>query len=498
MIREFWKGLGAGARTGLVAAVVALVVGTAVVAWLLVRADYQVLFADLAPQDAASMTAELERQKVPFRLGAEGADGSVSILVDRKDVYRTRLKVMAKDLPLRGTVGFELFNNSDFGMTEFAQRINFQRALQGELTRTILALAEVRDVRVLLAMPEQGLFKQNRSKATASVTLTMRQGRGLAPAQVAGIQRLVSAAVPGIAIQDVTIVDQTGVALTRNAGEPDGDGGSARLDLKKDTEHYLARKADEVLARTLGAGEAIASVDVTLDMDRVQTTTEDVVAAPGHPQSGVVVRERETIREVNPPMGTQSSGDAAGTGAAGSSQREVEYAVGRRVEQVIGQPGSIRRIQVAVVVRKELDERRRDELKALVAASVGAVADRGDAVVIQGMPPAEVVAAASAAAEPDAGAWPSNATPAVALESASPAVSTPKARALGPLEPRVAASVLGVLALAALAFVLLRSRQRPAPKGVVRLLSEVERRAALNQVQSWMRGEAPRAAGDGR
>lgn len=114
-------------------------------------------------------------------------------------------------------------------MTEFAQKINYQRALQGELTRTIQSLSEVREVRVPLALPEQGLFKQATSKATASITLTMRQGLALRPEQVVGVQRLVAAAVPGMAMQDVTIVDSHGVALTRHeTGNAEGEAGGAR------------------------------------------------------------------------------------------------------------------------------------------------------------------------------------------------------------------------------------------------------------------------------
>ena len=139
MLREFFRTLDHRARWGLAAgAGVIAAVAIAAVAWLL-RTDYQVLFADLKPQDAAQMTAELDRQKITYRVSDDGS----AILVDAAVVHATRLKLMGKDMPLHGAAGFELFNNGDFGMTEFAQKINYQRALQGELTRTILALSEV-------------------------------------------------------------------------------------------------------------------------------------------------------------------------------------------------------------------------------------------------------------------------------------------------------------------------------------------------------------------
>lgn len=489
-MKAFWEKLGKLGRASLLAGAIFVLLATSLAGYWLLHADYQVLFAGLSPQDASAVTAELERQRVPYQLEEEGgAEGGTSILVDRKDVYRTRLKVMGKELPLHGAVGFELFNNSDFGMTEFAQRINYQRALQGELARTIMALSEVRDARVLLALPEQGLFKRDRAKPTASITLTLRSGKTLGGSQVNGIQRLVAASVPGIAAQDVTIVDQSGVALSRASGEADGGSGAGRLDLKRDTELYLTRKVSEVLDRTLGAGEALASVDVTLEMDRVQTTTEDVVPAQGalgRMPTGVVVRERETVRELGAPLTTQASAGAAPGPQSGSSQREVEYAVGKRVEQVVGQPGSIRRIQVVAVVKKALDAAQQEQLRKLVAASVGAVVERGDAVVVQ-----SIVALAVPASQRPASSEAEAPSDPVAprREHADPDRPATAAR-MGAIQ---VAAVLGAVAVA-LAVIVLGARRRRGGAGSA-TLSEPERKAALVQVQGWLRGGSQPGSG---
>ena len=381
MFKDFFETLSPRARLSLVAGTAVIVLGTAGLAAWLLRTDQQVLFADLKPQDAAMMVAELDRQKVPYQL----ADGGTTILVDGGAVHATRLKLMGKDMPLHGAAGFELFNNGDFGMTEFAQKINYQRALQGEITRTILSLAEVREARVHLALPEEGLFKRPNSKPKAAITLSLKAGQALRPDQVSGIQRLVAAAVPGVVAHDVTIVDQQGVALTRVASQDaEGDTGSARLDLKRDTEKLLARKATDVLERAFGAGQAVATVDVTLNMDQVRVTTEDVIGTPGNAgraPSGVVVREREVLRDVGSPL----AGQTEAAGRASNSQREVEYQVGRRVEQVVTQPGAVRRLHVAVVIRQPLDAQQLEHARALVTASVGGVADRGDTIVVQTM-----------------------------------------------------------------------------------------------------------------
>jgi flagellar M-ring protein FliF len=380
VLKEYWQSVGRRSRIGLSAGIVVIAVATAAIATWLMRTDYELLFGTLSQQDAAAMTAELDRMKVPYEVGADGA----SILVERSAVHQTRLKLMGKDIPLHGAVGFELFNNTDFGMTEFAQKINFQRAMQGEITRTIMSLAEVQSARVHLAFPEDALFKRDRSKAKASITLSLKNGKSLRPAQVTGIQRLVSAAVTGVSAEDVTIVDQQGVALTRSAPTDDVPETSTRLELKKEIEQHLSRKAHDVLERAFGPGRALASVDVELDMNQVRVTTEDVTGPkvkPGDPSTGVIVRERETVKD---DAGQGGARDGPG-GAAGSSHREIDYQVGRRVEQLVSHPGSIQRLQVLAVIKTQLDSAQRDQLKVLIGAAVGASQERGDTVVVQSM-----------------------------------------------------------------------------------------------------------------
>lgn len=490
----FWEKLGSAARAGLVVGALAIVAVTAMLGYWLMRTDYQVLFAELAPQDAAAMTAELDRLKTPYKLGEDGT----SILVDKDQVYKTRMKLMGKELPLRGAVGFELFNNSDFGMTEFAQKINYQRALQGEITRTILSLSQIKDARVILVMTEQGLFKQAASKAKASITLTMKQNQTLRPEQVSGIQRLVSSSVPGIGTHDVTILDQNGVALSRNgAGEADGEAGTGRLDLKKETENYLARKAGEVLERAFGPGLAMASVDVMLNAERAQITTEDLVvppARPGHAPTGVVVRERETLREGAPQEAKAFDGAVAAR--AGSSQREVEYAVGRRVEQIVSQPGSIKRLQAVAVVRRTLDPAQQEQVRKLLAAAVGASLERGDTVVVHTLDAAALPDGTAAQGAPEA----SSARPLHAPGAARPAAGQEAgSEKMGPqLEPWVALAFLLVLVMVAGGLLLLARRRtvRSAGRGNAPLTA-AQRSAALARVQAWMAADAAGTGGGG-
>jgi flagellar M-ring protein FliF len=466
---SWWLSLDQRARAGVLAGTVLIVLATGVAAWWLLRTEYAVLFTDLKPQDAGAMSAELEKLKVPYQV----ADGGATLLVDKAQVHTTRLKLMGKDLPLHGAVGMELFNNAEFGMTEFAQKINYQRALQGELTRTILSFDEIRDARVHLALPEQSLFKQATTRPKAAVTLTLRSGRSLRAEQVTGIQRLVAAAVPGLAAQEVTVVDNQGVALNRSS-ESDSAGAGGRLDLKRETENYLSRKAALVLERAFGPGQALASVDVTLNMDQVRVTTEDVIAAPegrtGVP-TGVLVKERESTRDNAASEAAESRGQRAS-----STQREVEYQAGRRVEQVVGQPGSVRRIHVVAVVREPLSAQRQEQVRDMLAAAVGASLERGDTVQVHSF------AAAAVAQE---------------QVSAPPQPTADGAGGAGPVAtPGIAGQLVGAFAVAAALVVVFLLVQWRASRGRARpavLLTDNERRVALRKVSTWL--EASPGAG---
>lgn len=481
-IQQFWERFDRSARAGLLLGALAIAGVSIALAVLLLRTDYQVLFADLAAPDAATITAELDKLKVPYRIGTDGN----TILVPAEQVHKTRLKLVGRELPLRGAVGFELFNTNEVGMTEFTQKVNYQRALQGELTRTILALDEVQSVRVHLVLADQGLFKKNARQAKASISLALKPGHTLDAAQIQGVQRLVSAAVPDIRAADVTVVDQHGIALTRRIADGAADeagGGTDGLDDKRALESYLQKKVTDVLDSTYGAGLAIASVDVTLGHAHSKVTTERVLGNGSRADgdggaTGVKVRERIT--------GARDGG-AEGDAHPATGSREADYQVGRRVEQVVSAAGGIARVNVAVVVRASQDQAQLDRLRDVVALAVGLDRQRGDAVSVYAMnqlakPLPETLAAPVAAQDG-----------APALTAVQPAVQPefgPAAARAGSGE-RVTVILLALAGLAALLgaglLVLTRQRRDSPP---LRQLSLEERRAVLSQVNAWL--DAPR------
>jgi flagellar M-ring protein FliF len=219
----------------IVSAGVALIATALLVVYFAVlRKPYAVVFSDLRASDAATIVAELDKKKTPYRL----QDGGATILVPKDLADATRLDISSEDLPLKGMVGFELFNKSDMGLTEFAQKINYQRALQGELARTIMTMDEVDTARVHLAMTEPTIFREDRIPPKASVTIVPRPGKVLTPAAVRGIQRLVAAAVPDLDVGNVVILDQRGEIMSGDAvAEPSA---SPEVQAKQAIEAYYA------------------------------------------------------------------------------------------------------------------------------------------------------------------------------------------------------------------------------------------------------------------
>jgi flagellar M-ring protein FliF len=174
--------------------------------WALMRTTYDPILTNIEPQDAADIVKVLDEQKIPYRLSDEGR----TVLVDSSVADKARIELVGSELPMRGQVGFELFNKSDMGLTEFDQKINYQRALQGELSRTILMLEGIKAVRVHLGLPEQSVFREEQFRPKASVTITLKPGAELTTKRVRGIQRLVSGAVPDMTPEAVAVLDGTG------------------------------------------------------------------------------------------------------------------------------------------------------------------------------------------------------------------------------------------------------------------------------------------------
>ena len=205
---------GIGRQTRLALAVFACIAAVLAAAYFfLLRADYVVLYTELRAADASAVVTELDRQGISYEL----RDGGATILVPDSEAANVRLAIAGSDLPLNGLVGFELFNESDLGLTDFTQKINYQRALQGEIARTIMMMDGIENARVHLVVPERSLFRGVRTESRAAVTVVARRGRLLDEARVAGIQRLVAASVPDLDLANVVVLDGVGRVISASA-----------------------------------------------------------------------------------------------------------------------------------------------------------------------------------------------------------------------------------------------------------------------------------------
>jgi flagellar M-ring protein FliF len=179
--------------------------------WFVLRTTYVPVLTSLPPEDAVDVVKVLDAKKIAYRL----ADAGTTILVPTDQADKARIELVGSELPMRGQVGFELFNQSDMGLTEFAQKINYQRALQGELARTLLMLDGIQSVRVHLGLAERSLFRDEQSRPKASVALVLKPGNALTESRVSGIQRLVAGAIPDLTPEAVAVLDETGKVVSR-------------------------------------------------------------------------------------------------------------------------------------------------------------------------------------------------------------------------------------------------------------------------------------------
>ncbi len=239
--------------------------------FLFFKPTYTVLFSKLRPADAAAIVGELDKKKIPFQLADDGA----TILVPERDAAGARVDVLGSDLPLKGGVGFELFNKSDMGLTEFAQKINYLRALQGELARTIMSIEGIETARVHLSMSEPTIFKSDRIPPKASVTITTGPGLSLTTGTVRGIQRMVAAAVPELDTTNVVILDDTGRIVSSDA--PEAVGGSPYLQQKAAIEAFETARIREQLQPALGPGQLSIAVWADFSTD----SGDDSATGPG-------------------------------------------------------------------------------------------------------------------------------------------------------------------------------------------------------------------------
>lgn len=359
------------------------------------KEDYQILFSNLTQEDSGQVITKLKEMKVPYKV-----EGNV-IYVPQKKVYELRLELASMGIPQGGLIGFEIFDKTNFGITEFVQRLNYIRAIQGELARTIKQLSEVETARVHIAMPERSIFTEKDQKPTASVVLKLKAGRSLSQAQVGGILHLVSSSVEGLKPNAVTILDSMGNLLSKPS-EADSITDGKLLEYQKFVDRTFEQKIQTMLEGIVGKGKAIVRVTTKLDFKKIETTEEKF-----DPDSATARTQQKTTESTS---GSSSGGipgvlsnqpGQGGSSASGGgqvlSQKQVEttnYEISRTMNRISQPGGEIKNISVAVLVdgtyKKEKDKtvyspRTEEEIKKyneVVKAAIGFNRERGDQVIV--------------------------------------------------------------------------------------------------------------------
>lgn len=318
--------------------------------------EMQVLFANLSQEDAGAIVEKLKETKVPYELGAGGG----SIFVPSAQVHDLRLQLAGQGIPRGGGIGFELFDRTTVGMSEFIQKLNYRRALQGELARTIAQMPEVERARVHLAVPERRLFSAERDRARASVVLSLRRSNGLSKSQVQGIVHLVASSVEGLQPQDVTVLDGHGRLLSDTSEDGPTRLSGSQLEYQRSLEKDIESRIQTMLERIVGTNKAVVRVSGVLDFRQVELTEERF------DPNGQVVRSEQRNQEkasgVNGIAGgvpgvssnvpaAQSTEPAQTSSTNNQSKSEtLNYEISRTVSRIVEPTGTIKKLSVAVLV----------------------------------------------------------------------------------------------------------------------------------------------------
>jgi len=354
-LRGVWGGLTQAQRLWILGAV-----GTACVLLLGLtlwgnRPDLATLYANLSPTDAGMIVEQLKTAGVAYRI----TDNGTRILVPASLVYETRIKLATAGLPQGGGVGFELFDRSSFGTTDFVQKLNYQRALQGELARTISQIREVQQARVHIVLPQPTLFTDREKPPSASVVLSLRPGARLTPEQVRAIVHLVSGSVEGLDLDRVAVIDSAGRILSQRSDRGPTAGTASQLEYQASLEADLQRRVQSMLEEVLGPGKATVRIAAQVEFSHGERTEERV-------DPNTVVRSEQRTTETAKGSSTQPAGvpgtasnvgtvatglrETSSTNQTAKEQESTQYEVGRVVERRTLVAGEVKRLSVAVLV----------------------------------------------------------------------------------------------------------------------------------------------------
>jgi flagellar M-ring protein FliF len=385
-----WKNLSKATKISIILISIGLITSLITFSVYSTKVTYAPLFYNLQPQDAAKIREKLISDKVSYKI----SDGGATILVPKEKVDDLRLSVYSDGTVLSSGKGYELFDQSNFGLTETESKVMYQRALEGELARTIQGFDEVEQARVHLVLPEESVFTKDTEKATASVTLKLKGTSTLTPEQVKAIISFVSGSVKNLPKENVEIVDSNLNLLSENLFDSTTSSGtlsaSKQQDMEKQFEGNIQGDVKKALEAVFGKDKVSVTVNADLDFDSKQISTIKY-------DNFKIERSQKIIKEsATDSTGSSSSGtspvdnnmqNTVGTGSANSSQSThdestVNYEIPQTQETVVKAPGEIKRMTVSVIIDGDLNADEKSSIKDIVAAATGYSETRGDVINI--------------------------------------------------------------------------------------------------------------------
>ncbi|MFA5032188.1 MAG: flagellar basal-body MS-ring/collar protein FliF [bacterium] len=375
---KFWSKLGILQKILFIGIIITAIASFMIVPTMKSKNEkFVTLYSELSLKEAGEITKNLKELSIPYKI----TDGGTKILVPELQVYESRLNLASKGIPKGGTVGYEIFDKNNLGTTAFVEEINYKRALEGELVRTIQSIEEVSSVRVHLVTPKERLFKEDQKSPSASVVLRLKSP--LAESQIKGIAHLIASSVEGLEAQNVTILDYSGELLHGGVGgEADNIAilSGNQLETKRDVERYLAQKAQALLEKAVGYSNVIVKVNADINFTNIVETNEK------YDPEGQVVRSEE-----------KRSG-----GQSGEKSSVTNYEITKSVQQVINRAGTINRLSVSALINGTYDlieengkksykytprsETDLMKFQSLVKNAVGYTLTRGDSIEVTSVP----------------------------------------------------------------------------------------------------------------
>lgn len=353
--------------TGLIVGFIVILLLTAAGAWWLLKTNYETLFSESNPESRAEMLAMLMQWQIPYKV--DEATGAVSVPSDQ--LAQTRARLSGLGLPATQPTGLEVFGQGDYGMSEFAQRINYQRGLEGELAKTIRTFEEIKSARVHLTLAKNSLFENRKESAKASVAVQLKPDRTLTQQQILGIQQLVAGAITGLNPEQVVVLDEQGKPLVSSDASENDRWSNVRV-----VEREYEERARQLIASIVSEASINISVKLQFNFDRIKSVRETLI--PLQNGSGFLVKKREQTA-----TGESPNADST-TNVQNNTSAETEYAFGKERAEIEHPTGVITRISMGVVVGKQLTPEIINSIDKILRSGLGISADRGDSIAIIG------------------------------------------------------------------------------------------------------------------